>query len=145
MTVALERIENPQMVEVHVSGPEGANRLYIFGGIGVFRWLHSTDDFWEGWVDEAVRISMLGISGAPRMFEDQVVSHVETAALASFSFSETRRNDTWGFAVDSLDAFFTADHELSFADFGINVQLAMRGYEARMFRISFQMNVVARL
>jgi len=86
MTVALERIENPQMEEVHVSGPDGANRLYIFGGIGVFRWLHSTDDRWEGWADEAVRISMLGIPGAPRMFEDQVVSHVETAALASLLF-----------------------------------------------------------
>lgn len=140
----LQRIENPQMMEVYVNGPRDANRLYIFAGTAVFNW-HGTDD--DNWVREPLHISMLGIRGVPRIFEDQVVDHVETASLAAIYSRETARRDAVGFAADSVEAFFTRDprHELDWADFGIDVQLALRGNDVRFYRVSFQLNILARI
>lgn len=140
----LDRIEHPQMLWVNVDGPSGATRLYIFAGIAVFNW-HGTDD--DNWVSEPLHISMLGYRGVPRIFEDQVVDHVETASLASIYSRETGRRDAVGFAVNSVRAFFTRDprHELDFADFGIDVDLALRGNDVRFYRVSFQLNISSRV
>ncbi len=90
---------------------------------------------------------MLGIRGVPRIFEDQVVDHVETASLAAIYSRETARRDAVGFAADSVEAFFTRDprHELDFADFGLDIQLALRGNDVRFYRVSFQLNILARI
>jgi len=141
----LESIVNPQLMEVEVSGPDGANRLYMHSGIAVFRWLNDSRDNWQGWLHDRLRISMLGFPGAPRFLERQVVQHMESASLGSFSFTETGKKDTWGYGVDETGAFFTDDPDLSFYDYGMWVDLAMRGYEVRMFRISFQMNVLVHI
>ncbi len=140
-----EGIESPQVMEVHVSGPEGANRLYIHSGIALFRWLNDSRDEWQGWLREQLRISMLAIPGTPRILEGQVIQHVESAALGSFSFTEISKRDTWGYAVDATGAFFTSDPDISFWDYGMTVDLAMRGFKVRMFRVSFQMHVLARV
>jgi len=141
----LERIEVPQAMDIRVDGPDGANHLFILGGTGVFHWNHSSRDTWEGWIHDRLRIPMLGIPGAPEILEDQVVQHMEAAHLASFSFSETIKSDCWGFAVDSTEAFFTRDPEVSFKEFGMWVDLAMRGFRVNMCRVGFCMHVLARL
>ena len=140
----LQRIENPQMMEIYVSGPRYANRLYIFTGTAVFNW-HRTDD--DSWAGEPLHISMMGIRGVPRIFEDQVVDHIETASLAAIYSRETGKRDAVGFAANSVEAFFTRDpqHELDFADFGIDVHLALRGNDVHFYRVSFQLIVLARI
>lgn len=140
----LQRIENPQMMEVYVNGPRDANRLYIFAGTAVFDW-HVSDD--ENWRREPLHISMMGVPGVPRIFEDQVVDHIETASLAAIYSRETARRDAVGFGAESVEAFFTRDprHELDFADFGINVQLTLRGNDVHFLRVSFQLNILARI
>jgi len=148
--VTLERIENPRMMEVRLPDPgprAGApNRLYIFGGIAVFEWTHETDDRWEGWVHDSLHISMISIPGVPRIFDDQVSNSIHTVSLAQFSFSDTwRTGDTWGYSIDSVSAYFPHDHALDLADFGLNVELSLRGYKTNLFRLSFQLMVLARV
>lgn len=142
----LDRIENPQMMEIYVNGPRDANRLYIFAGTAVFNW-HGTDD--ENWIREPLQISLIGIPGVPRIFRDQVVDHVETASLAAIYSRETARRDAVGFAADSVQAFFIGRRsprdEPDFADFGVNIQLALRGNDVRLLRVSFQLNILARV
>lgn len=143
----LVRIDSPGMMEIHVTGPRRANRLFIFTGIARFSWIHESRDRWEGWVTENLRVSMLPYSGVPRLYEDQVIGHNGTAALSTFSMSETTRSDTWGVGIESVDSFFTADpdHELDFTDFGLNIGLSLRGYEIRLFGVTFQQTILARL
>jgi hypothetical protein len=141
----VERIEHPQLLWVNINGPSGATRLYMFTGIAVFNW-HGTDD--DRWVSDPLHISMIGYDGVPRLFEDQIVDHVETASLAAIYSKETGRRDAVGFSVDSVRAFFTTrddpDHEPEIADFGINVQLSLLGNDVRFYRVSFQLNISAR-
>lgn len=144
----LDHIEHPQLLWVNVVGPNGATRLYIFAGIAVFNW-HVTND--DNWTRNHLHISMLLFDGVPRIFEDQVVDHVETASLASIYSRETGKRDAVGFAVDSVRAFFTTRededpaNEPTSADFGIDVQLALRGNDVRLYRVSFQLNISSRV
>lgn len=124
--------------------PNGATRLYIFTGIAVFNW-HGTDD--DRWSHDPLHISMLGYHGVPRIFEDQVVDHVETASLASIYSKETARRDAVGFEVDSVRAFFTnyPRHIQDFAVFGVDINWALRGNDVRFYRVSFQLNISSQI
>ncbi len=138
----LERIYNPQMMEVYVNGPRGANRLYIFAGTAAFNW-YVTDD--DSWVREPLRIPMSFIPDAPAIYEENVVDHVETASLAAIYSRETVRRDAIGFAADSVEGFFVSAGGGGLPDYGITVQLALRGNEVRFYRVSFQFNVLANM
>lgn len=135
-------IVSPKSMEIHVSGPGDANRLFMFSGIYVFNWTHETDDEWEGWVHQPLRISMLEVSDVPTIWEDQVRDHVAHVSLASWSIAERRRRDCWGLAVDEVDAFFS-DRDQSFPDFGLTAQMAYRGSCVNLFRVGFTLNVLA--
>jgi hypothetical protein len=136
-------IESPRMMEVGVTGPDGANRLLMISGVASFNRSSNSDDRWEGWVGEPLTISLLPLVGDLRIYRHHVVSYTATAALASLSFSETRRRDNWGYAVDAVEAFFS-EEPADFADFGLIVDIALRGFSTRLFRISFQLNVLLR-
>ena len=140
---SLNDIAHPQLLWVNVNGPSGATRLYIFTGIAVFNW-HGTDD--DNWVREPLRIRMNDYAGAPFLVEDQVVDHVETASLASIYSRETSRRDAVEFGVDSVYAFFPRerDHD-GRTEYGIDVNLALRGNDVRFYRVSFQLNISARV
>ncbi|MEM9554068.1 MAG: hypothetical protein AAGC60_07400 [Acidobacteriota bacterium] len=129
------------MMRVDVNGPRDANRLYVFTGTAVFNW-HRTDD--DDWAREPMTISLIGVPGIPRIFEENVVDHVESAALAAVYFRETGRRDAVGWAVDAVEAFFTRG-PADFADFGLRVQLALRGNDARLLRLSFRLDVLANM
>ncbi len=61
----------------------------------------------DNWVREPMRIPVFhSYHGAPRIVENNVVDHVETASIASIYSRETSRRDAIGFAVDSVYAFF---------------------------------------
>ena len=135
----LQRIENPQMMEVYVNGPRNANRLFIFGGTAVFNW-HRTA---ESWTREWMYISMGTIPGRPAIAPDRWIDAVAVASLASIYFRETIKRDRAGFAVDSVRPEPPSGdfHE----EYGINAQLALRGNDVRFYRVSFQLTVLARI
>ncbi len=135
----LESIENPQMMEVYVNGPRSANRLFIFGGTAVFNW-HRTA---ESWAREWMFIPMTTIPGRPAIAPDRWIDAVAVASLASIYSRETVKRDRLGFAVDSVrPAPPTGDFP---EEYGINVQLALRGNDVRFYRVSFQLSVLARI
>lgn len=138
----LEDIAHPQLLWVDVNGPGDASRLYIFTGIAVFNW-HVTDD--DNWVREPLTIRMNDYyGGAPFLVENQVVDHVETASLASIYSKETARRDAVGFAVDSVYAFFPIEPDNDGrTEYGIEVNLALRGNDVRFYRVSFQLTISA--
>lgn len=135
----IQRIENPQMMEVFVNGPGAANRLYIFTGTAVFNW-HRTDD--DSWAREPMYISMRSIPGRPLIAPEQWIDAVAAASLASIYSRETIRNDAFGFAVDSA---YPAPPSAFPEEYGINTQLAIQGNNTRFYRVSFQLNVLAAL
>jgi hypothetical protein len=139
MVINLQRIENPQMMEVYVNGPRNANRLFIFGGTAVFNW-HRTDESWAG---DVMFIPMTTIPGRPVIPPDRWVDAVAVASLASIHFRETIRRDRVGFAVNSVRPSPPSGdfHE----EYGINVSLALIGNDVRLYRVSFQLTVLARI
>lgn len=137
-------IVSPRSMEIHVSGPGDANRLYMFSGVYVFNWTHETNDEWEGWVHQPLTISMMAIPDVPTIWEDQVRNHVAHVSLAAWSIAERKRRDCWGFAVDEVDAFFS-DRDQSFSDFGLTAQMAYRGCRVNLFRVGFTLNVLAHI
>jgi hypothetical protein len=136
----LERIENPQMMVVYVDGPRDANRLYIFAGTAVFNW-HRTDD--DSWAREPLYISMRNIRGRPAITPDRWIDAVAVASLASVYSKETGRRDAVGFAVDSVRPS-TPSGDFP-EEYGITAQLALRGNDTRLYRVSFQLTVLARM
>jgi hypothetical protein len=136
----LERIENPQMMEVQISGPGDANRLYIFTGTAVFNW-HRTDD--DSWARGPLYISMRTIPGRPVFDPGRWIRGAAVASLASVYSRETGRRDEVGFAVDSATPSPpSGDHP---EEYGITAQLALRGNDTRLYRISFQLTVLAEM
>ena len=134
-------IVSPKSMEIHVSGPGDANRLFMFSGIYVFRWAHETNDEWEGWVNRTLNFSMLQMPDMPTIWRDQVRNHVAHASLASWSIAETIKKDCWGLAVDEVDAWFS-DRDQSIPDFGLTAQMAYRGFRVNLFRVGFTLNVL---
>jgi hypothetical protein len=139
----LEDIAHPQLLWVDVNGPGDASRLYIFTGIAVFNW-HVTDD--DNWARDPLTIKMNDYRGAPSLVENQIIDHVETASIASIYSRETGRRDAVGFAVDSVYAFFPSEPDQDGrTEYGIEVNMAVRGNNVRFYRVSFQLNISARV
>ena len=144
MAIAPDSIVNLQIVTAHVDGPGDANHLFIITGTAVLNWHHEGEEFFDRWARETLTFSLSSREGMPELRRNQVISHSETASLVSFSFNENRssKRELWSFAVDSADAFF-ASPDQDLPDFGLNIHLAVRGPSVSMYRVNFQLTIVA--
>lgn len=130
-------------MEIYVDGPRDANRLYIFAGTAVFNW-HVTND--DAWNRDPLYIPMSLIPDCPLLWADQIVDQLATASLASIRFRDSPGRDTVGFAVDSVHTrFLPRPRDPAAPDFGLDVFLALRGGDVFMYRVSFQLNILARV
>lgn len=146
MTIAPDRLENLQIVTAHIDGPAGANHLFIITGTAVLRWHHDGECWFDSPTEETLTFSLSSREGMPMLRRNNVVSHCETASLASFRFSEDRstKRELWAFAVNSADAFF-ASPDVDIPDWGLNIHLSLQGPNLSMSRVHFQLTIAAQI
>lgn len=137
--IDLERIEDAQIVSVHVNGPSPADRLYIFTGSARFDW-HVSDD--ENWSTETLLIRSPHFRNPPAIYDETVVDHAETGSLGSIYSRETARRDAIGFSVRQID-FSAASREQDFMEYSWNVHVSLRGNDVHLYRVNFQFTVLA--
>jgi hypothetical protein len=130
MAVNLIKIENPQEIEVAVSGPNGANRLYIYTGTAVFSFRGTG----SSWKRESISFKV------GRVFKQgEFHKGIATASLASIDNYSHAVNAGW--AVDSADADW--DDESGKTVF--TADLAVRDSDGFMTRIGYQVTVLAKV
>ncbi len=129
MPVHLIHIENPQEMEVIVSGPGDANRLFIYTGIAVFsfrgtgsRWLRDTLSFQIGRTFTAA----------------QFKKAAATASLASIANNGHAVNAGW--AVDRIEARRASSGRIE-----VTMNLAVRDSDGFLNRVAYEVNVLAKI
>ncbi len=133
----LIKIENPQSIEVHVSGPDGANRLFVYTGTAVFL-LEGPEYGWKADILKFVPLEMPG--GSKRVFtRRQIHKAVATASLSAIYNPGNTASAGW--AIDQVDA----DWDDETGHVWIETKLAVNGEKAAMVRISYQVMVLAQL
>lgn len=128
--VHLDSIDNPQEMRVSVLGPDGADTLIIYTGTAVFTF--------KGTGSTIVR-DTLSFNVGPVFAPGQLKRAVATASLASI-FNDGPANDA-GWAVDSVNAVV----DLYTQRVRVTADLAVRDSDGFVFRIGYQVNVLAAL
>ncbi len=133
----LIKIENPQSIEVGISGPDGANRLFIYTGTAVF--LSEGPEF--GWKADSLIFVPLEMPGMiKRVFSRrQVHKAIGSAGLAAIY--NPGNTGYAGWAIDSTDA----DWDDESGNVVVTIKLAINGEKATMARISYHVTVLAEL
>jgi hypothetical protein len=130
MAVGLIKIENAQEMEVGVSGPNGANRMYIYTGTAVL----SFKGTGGSWKRDSISFKVGRAFG-----QGEFHKGVATASLASIKNENHAVNSGW--AVDSADADW--DDESGKTVF--TAELAVRDSDGYLLRIGYQVTVLARV
>ena len=130
MAITPVTVDNFQQIEAEVSGPRGANRLFIFTGVAKFdfkgdgaNWKHDFVEFELG----------------PVFNPGQVL---DTNATASLNSIKNDRESQWaGWAVDKT----TARWDSTERRIKLRADLAVKDTDGFIQRIGFQVNVLARI
>lgn len=130
MTIRLDRLENPQELEVAVSGPDGADRLFIYTGIAVFKFKGESESHWK----EDTITFLVGRNFGAGQFRRATAS----AALASI-YNDNVSHDA-GWSVNSVDA----DWDDESKKVQVKADLAVRDTDGYIYRISYEVFVLAR-
>lgn len=130
MAVALHHIETPQQMEVDVSGPADANKLFIFTGIAVFTF-KGTGQAWKG--------DTLTFEVGPQFTANQFKSAVVTASLASIANAGHAINAGW--SVNSAEAVRSS----SSGKTKLTFNLAVRDSDGYLYRIGYEACVLVDL
>ena len=128
MAVSLKRIDNPQEIEVVVSGPRSANRLFIYTGTAVFDFKGRS----KKWKRDSISFRV-GRKFAPGQFHKAIA----TANIASASNDYAANFAGW--AVDSIDADWDDDS----GKMNVTAQLAVRDSDGYLHRLGYQVTVLA--
>ena len=129
MAVPLGFIENPQEMEVVVSGPGDINRLFIYTGTAVFDFKGAGGD----WLRDTLTFE-IGRSFTVAQFR----SATATASLASISNVQHAVNAGW--AVDRVEASRAASGKIQ-----LRMNLAVRDVDGYVHRVAFEASVLAKL
>ena len=128
MAVQIINIENSQELEVVVSGPDRANRLFIYTGTAVFEFKGTGGD----WRRDSISFP-IGRTFQPGQF----IRAIATASLASIFNQNVANNAGW--AVESVDA----DWDDESGQVQLSAQLAVRDSDGFLNRIAYQASVLA--
>ena len=130
MAVSLQWIENPQEMEIVVSGPAGANRLFVYTGIAVF----SFKGIGGSWLRDTTAFEV-GRSFTSTQFKKAVA----IASLASISNVSHAVNAGW--AVDRVEA----KRSTGSGKTKLTAKLAVRDSDGYLNRIAYEVSVLAKL
>lgn len=128
MPITPVTIDNAQEAQVVVTGPSGANRLFIFTGIAIFSFKGDGSDWKRDFIDFE-----LGRVFAP----GQVLDVTATASLNSIKNENVSNNAGW--AIDRVTARWDATEQRIF----VRADLAVRDEDGFIQRIGYQVTVLA--
>ncbi len=131
MSVNLERIENPQEMVVGINGPDEANTMLIYTGIAVFGFKGDEDNAWKR--------DILSFSVGRKFTKEEFLKTIAVSSLSSLYNRGTWYNGGW-----SLDSFNSKWDEKS-GNVLVEASLAVRDKDAYLFRIGYQVTVLAKL
>ncbi|WP_218081630.1 hypothetical protein [Anthocerotibacter panamensis] len=133
----LVKIENPQSIEAQISGPNGADRLFIYMGTAVF--LSEGPEF--GWKADTLTFVPPEMPGQiQRVFSrKQVHKSIATAGLAAIYNPGNTSYSGW--AIDSIDA----DWDDETGNIVVVVKMGVNGEKAALVRIAYNVTVLAEL
>lgn len=121
----------PQMLEIVVSGPTGANRLFVYTGTAMFSF-KGTGGSWR-------RDSISFEIGGPSFTSSQFRKAVATASLSSIANRGHAVNAGW--AVNRVEATRSAGSGKT----KLSIELAVRDSDGYLYRIAYEVNVLAKL
>jgi len=131
MPVRLTSISVPQTLEVAVTGPGDANRMYILSGTAVFHFSCPLGG-------DLYRDTLTVLVG-PAFQTGQFKNAVATGALASISAGATHTDPVW--SVDNVQAAWDAPSGQT----KVVASLAVRSRATAVLRMGFQVTVLAKV
>ncbi len=130
MAVNLSHIENPQELEAFVSGPSGANRLFVYTGIAVF----SFKGTGSNWLRDLLSFEV-GRSFSASQFRKAIA----TASLASIANNDHAVYAGW--AVDRV----AVSRSPGSGKPKLDMNLAVRDSDGYLFRLAYEVHVLAQM
>lgn len=123
-------VDNAQELEAVVSGPSGANRLFIYTGVAGFAFKGTSGSWLRDFIDfELGRVFSPG----------QVLRVVATGSLNSIRNDQTAVNAGW--AVDRLIARWDSVEQR----IKLRADLAVSDIDGYLLRMGYQVSVLAKL
>ena len=130
MAVTFEGIDSEQEMEVPVSGPDGANKLFLYTGVAMI--------FFQGTGSDWLRDSVSFEVGRSFM-ESEFLRAVATASLASIANDHKAVNAGW--AVDRV----TVSRSASTGKTMLTINLAVRDSDGYVHRVAYEASVLAKV
>lgn len=139
-------ITGKQLMEVHVNGPEGANRLFICtGSLQVF--LSATDDSANGTGVTARETFKALIEPDPQLTPGQFRRAIAQAAITSFSSADNdpAQKDRVSWAIEEAEADLDDESSQVELRVALMVNPAGAGSNVTLREVSFQVHILAQV
>lgn len=137
MVKALEFV-NAEVLEIGVSGPDDANRLFIATGVVIINFMGINNDFLRDSV--TFNIPKEGATNPADPASDLLVTNFRDSVVSVFPASAQSTSGTIiGWAVDEADTVSNGTRVT------LTAQLAVRGPGTTLFRIGYHVSILARV
>jgi len=133
----LVKIENPQSIEAQISGPNGADRLFIYTGTAVF--LSEGPEY--GWKADSLIFVPLEMPGQLKRVFNRRQVHKAIASASLAAIYNPGNTGYSGWAIDSADA----DWDDESGNIVTVVKMGVNGEKAALVRIAYNITVLAEM
>jgi len=132
MTVQVASFDNPEVMEIDVSGPSPGNRLYIACGVAIIDLNGKQDDWYRD--DLTFLVPEEGQGNPPPLdvgrFQDSVV-------VAFPATIESRGGETVGWGVDNVDTVLDGNNHVR-----VNARVVVRNSNGTFIRMGYQVSIL---
>jgi hypothetical protein len=136
MPIEITSIQNEQELEIEVSGPDPANRLFIASGIAVAQVYANAPAGSQASQQETFTVHV-----GPELTSAQFVSAVATASPAAFQYYMGDPPQAYGaWRVTNVDADF--DDEEGRTQLSIEAEVEVYGTQAQIQSIAFEATIL---
>jgi hypothetical protein len=126
--------DNVEVLKVGVSGPGGANTLFIVCGVALINFNGTGDD----WHRDNVTFLVPGEGGGNPAPLD--VGGFEDSVVVAFPATiESRNGETIGWGVDTVDTVLSGSGHVE-----LNARVVVRNSDATFLRMGFQVSILSR-
>jgi hypothetical protein len=137
MPVAITNIQNQQQLEVEVSGPDPANRLYIVSGIAIAQVYVSAPGGSLASAEETFTVHV-----GPELTSSQFVTALATASPAAFQYYMGDPPQSYGvWSVQNADADY--DDEEGKTQLSIEARVEAFGTQLQIQSLAFEATILA--
>lgn len=133
MPIRLDLLYGQQKMEVSVNGPGKATRLFIFSGTVALEFRSESGVPANKWSVEPVTFNVRERTFNPEQF----IQAIAVVSLASIEGD----SGMCGWAVDEVEAFRNPDS----GNISVRARLGVRGASTVLYRLAYQVNVLAAL